>query len=92
VLHLKLKSRQELSKDIEVNAKELSTFKEVVAGINQSNLSKINELSTRVINLQDKVSTISCFRSSKSKADSQMAGHRNIEVNDSRSEDANMCE
>jgi cell division protein ZapA (FtsZ GTPase activity inhibitor) len=70
-------SRQELSKDTEVNAKELSTFKEVVAGINQSNLSKINELSSRVINLQDKVSAISCCRSSKSTADSQMAGHSN---------------
>jgi hypothetical protein len=76
-------SRLELSKDIEVNAKEivnkeLSIFKEVVAEINQSNLSKFNELSTRVINLQDKVSTISCLRSSKSTADSQVAGPSNI--------------
>jgi DNA anti-recombination protein RmuC len=59
-------SRHELSKDIEVNTKEiinkeLTSFKEVVAEINQNNMSKFNELSSRVINLQDKVSTISCL-------------------------------
>jgi hypothetical protein len=76
-------SRQELSKNIEVNAKEivnreLASFKEAIAANDQRNLSKFNELSSRVINLQDKVNTISCFRSSKSTADSQVTGHINI--------------
>jgi hypothetical protein len=77
-------SRQELSKDIEVNAKEivnkeLASFKEAIAANDQRNLSKFNELRSRVINLQDKVSTISCFRSSRFTADPQVAGPSNIE-------------
>jgi hypothetical protein len=76
-------SRHELIKDIEVNTKEvinkeLASFKEAIAENNQNNLSKINELSSRVINLQDKVSTISCFHQSKSTADSQVVGPCNV--------------
>jgi hypothetical protein len=76
-------SRHELSKDIEVNTKEvinkeLGGFKEAISENSRNNLSKINELSSRVINLQDTVSTISCFHSSKSTADSQVAGPCNV--------------